>query len=317
MGLRPMTARPPFDAHALRDEDWRALFPHGSRYANVGGHSIHYLDAGQGAPVVMLHGNPTWSYYYRRLARRLSSDFRVIVPDHIGCGLSARPGVDQYDFSLNARVADFAQLMAELNLSRPVDLVMHDWGGMIAMAWAVRHVRQVRRLVVLNTAAFLAPAKKLLPWQLRVLRNLPLLAAPLVLQGNLFARGAALLAPRKRLPKHVRQGYLAPYNRPENRLATLKFVQDIPLSGDDPGYALVAAVEADLNRLGQKPMLICWGRHDFVFDLDYLKKWQRHFPAAQVYLAQDAGHYVLEDAADQLLPRIEAFLKDPGPDYFK
>ena len=312
MGLRPMPARPPFDAHALRDEDWRALFPHGSCYASVGGHGIHYLDAGHGAPVVMLHGNPTWSYYYRRLARRLSSHFRVIVPDHIGCGLSARPAADRYDFSLKARVADFGQLMATLNLSRPVDLVMHDWGGMIAMAWAVRHDCQVRRLVVLNTAAFLPPPGKNLPWQLKLLRKLPLLAGPLVLQGNLFARGAARLAPRKRLPKEVRQGYLAPYRCPKNRLATLKFVQDIPLSPGDPSYGLVAKVEADLTRLRHKPMLICWGRHDFVFDLDYLRQWRRRFPAARVHLALAAGHYVLEDAADQLLPRIDTFLKQRG-----
>jgi haloalkane dehalogenase len=312
MGLRPISARSPFDADTIDDLDWRALFPRYSCYATINGQRLHYFDTGRGTPVVMVHGNPTWSFYYRRLARHLSSSFRVIVPDHIGCGLSARPAAQEYGYRLADRVADFTQFMATLNVSQPVDLVVHDWGGMIALAWAVSQPQQVRRLVLLNTAAFLPPGDKALPWQLHMLRNLPLLSTPLILYGNLFALGAAFMAPRKRLSKGICQGYLAPYKHPHNRLATLKFVQDIPLLPTDPSYNIVAQVEADLTRLNQKPILICWGYYDFVFDLDYLHQWQCRFPSARVYLARNAGHYVLEDAADQLLPRIDTFLKQLG-----
>jgi haloalkane dehalogenase len=276
---------------------------------------MHYVDEGRGEPVVMLHGNPTWSFFYRELIKGLSSQYRCIAPDHIGCGLSARPRASEYGFRLGNRIADISSFIETLGLKKKITLVLHDWGGMIGAGFAVRCPERIARLVVLNTAAFLKPAGKPLPWSLKLIRNLPLLAAPAVIGLNLFARGAAWTASSKGLRPAVRAGLLAPYNSPRHRLATLKFVQDIPLSAADPGHAIAAQVDAGLDRLAAKPMLIAWGMRDFVFDADYLAEWQRRFPRAEVHRFPDAGHYLLEDAGERLVPLIRSFLqRHPRPD---
>jgi haloalkane dehalogenase len=149
---------------------------------------------------------------------------------------------------------------------------------------------------------------------LKLIRNLPLLAVPCVLGLNLFARGASWTASAKGLRPDVRKGLLAPYNSWRNRLSILRFVQDIPLSAADPSYALVEQIGQRLEQCAAKPMLICWGDRDFVFDPDYLTEWQRRFPLAEVRRFADAGHYVLEDVPEQILDVITEFLKrHPGP----
>ncbi|PID73090.1 MAG: alpha/beta hydrolase, partial [Desulfobacterales bacterium] len=172
-------------------------------------------------------------------------------------------------------MTDLSRFIDTLVPDQPVTLVLHDWGGMIGLAWAVDHVEQIRRIVLLNTAGFLRPPDKRLPWRLKLFRNLKLMAPALILGLNLFAIGAVHMAPFRKLSSDIRAGYLAPYNRPANRIAILKFVQDIPLVKSDPSYATVAHVQAHLPDLESKPMLICWGGRDFVFDVDYLTEWQR------------------------------------------
>ena len=286
---------------------YRDLYPFRSRFVDRNGLTYHYVDQGTGDPVVMVHGNPTWSFFFRRLITALSPEYRCIAPDHIGCGLSDKPDETRYDFRLRSRVADLAALLDRLDLSR-ITLVVHDWGGMIALAWAVENVQRVARIVVTNTAGFFPPGGKRIPLRLWMIRNLSVLARPAVLQGNLFARGAIRMAPRKRLPSAVVRGLLAPYNCPINRVATLRFVQDIPLSPGDPGFDIVDHVSRNLARLGSIPMLILWGRHDFVFDIDYFDEWCRRFPMAESHLFDDAGHYLMEDVPERIVERVKAFM---------
>jgi pimeloyl-ACP methyl ester carboxylesterase len=285
------------------------LYPFQSRWLSVNGHRCHYLDEGRGEPVLMLHGNPTWSFYYRHLVSALSTDYRVIAPDHIGCGLSDKPDRDAYAYRLEDRVADLEALMDRLIPQEPLTLVVHDWGGMIGLAFALRHLHRIRRVIITNTSGFLPPRGKPLPLRLRLIRNFRGFAEPAVLGLNLFARAAVVLAPRRRLPRAVRQGLLAPYDRPKHRLATLRFVQDIPLTQGDPSYPLVKFVDTNLHRLAHLPMLICWGKHDFVFDLDYLAEWRRRFPGAEIHHFERAGHYLLEDEPRAVTRTIRHFLR--------
>lgn len=287
---------------------FRHLYPFKSHHLDLNGLAYHYLDEGSGKPIVMLHGNPTWSFYYRELIRGLSDRYRTIAPDHIGCGLSQKPGPDRYDYRMKSRVDDLAALIDHLNIHQDITLVLHDWGGAIGMAYALRHPDRIGRLVLLNTAAFLPPQAKKLPWQLRVVRDLRPLAALTVLGLNLFAVAALYMAPYKKLPADVKAGLLAPYNSWRNRIATLKFVQDIPVSDRDPSYDIVKHMDDNLQRLDHLPMLICWGEHDFVFDRDYLKEWRKRFPGADLHLLADAGHYVLEDQPRRILTLIDDFL---------
>ena len=299
-------------AHIPR-RGWGHLYPFGSHYLDRDGLAYHYLDEGRGEPLLMVHGNPTWSFFFRSLVLALRPHYRCVAPDHIGCGLSAKPGPQAYGYRLEDRVDDLERLTGALGLNRGVTLIVHDWGGMIGLAWALRRPQRIARLVILNTAGFLPPSRKPIPLRLRLIRDFPALAEPAVLGLNLFARAAVWMAPRRSLAPAVKTGLLAPYDRPAHRLATLRFVQDIPLSAADPSYATVCAVQRDLQRLAHLPTLICWGMHDFVFDQDYLKEWQRRFPRAEVNLFPDAGHYLLEDAPQAVAGRVLAFLGRHDP----
>ena len=276
-------------------------------FANVNGFRMHYLDEGRGQTVVMLHGNPNWSYYYRNLVGALRDSYRCLVPDHIGCGLSVKPGDKQYEYSLARRVSDLEQWLLSLDATRDLTLVVHDWGGMIGMAYATKYPERIRRLVVLNTGAFPLPKTKPVPWQLKLARG-PI-GALLVRGLNAFSRGAVRSCVTRRPMTHeVGDAYCAPYDSWSHRIAVHRFVQDIPLRPGDRGYDLVTKVAEDLIKLKQIPMFIGWGDRDFVFDEHFLKEWLARFPEAELHRFADCGHYILEDASDELIPQIRQFL---------
>jgi pimeloyl-ACP methyl ester carboxylesterase len=265
---------------------------------------MHYLDEGSGAPLVMLHGNPTWSFFYRRLVLALREDYRVIAPDHLGCGFSDKP--QDYDYTLGAHIDNLEKLIIELDLDR-ITLVLHDWGGAIGMGFAVRHPQRIARIIVLNTSAFFSHR---IPLRIRVCRT-PLLGALAVRGGNAFARAALSMAVHhhERMTPAVKRGFLLPYDSWAHRVAVLRFVEDIPRKAGDPSFEVLADMEKKLSLLSEKPMLIQWGARDWCFNLDFLKGWQARFPDAEVDVYPDAAHYLLEDAHERILPRIRTFLQ--------
>src|SRR3989338_6551111 len=123
-------------------DSWRKLYPFESHFLDLEGVRYHYVDEGRGEPVVLLHGNPTWSFYYRRLILDLRQRYRVIAPDHIGCGFSDKP--QRYAYTLEQHIANGQALIERLGLAR-IALVMHDWGGAIGMGSATRHPDTVAR----------------------------------------------------------------------------------------------------------------------------------------------------------------------------
>ncbi|MDY6905740.1 MAG: alpha/beta fold hydrolase [Thermodesulfobacteriota bacterium] len=284
------------------------LYPFESNYMTVNGFQYHYVDEGRGEPLLMLHGNPTWSFYYRELIKRFSPSYRVLCPDHIGCGLSEKPPATAYGYRLENRVADLEAFIRQLDIKEKITLIVHDWGGFIGCAFALRNLDRIRRIVITNTAAFLKMKDKSLPLRLRMLRHITPFAVPAILGGNLFCRTALYMAPRKRLSKDVKAGLIAPYNSWKNRIATLKFVQDIALTPSDPSYKMGKFLDDNLNELSDVPMLICWGMHDFVFDRSYLEEWRRRFPETACHEFENAGHYLLEDEPDAVGDCIEKFI---------
>jgi len=282
-------------------------YPFQRHYFERDGLRLHYLDEGQGAPIVMVHGNPTWSFYFRRWVTALKDRYRVIVPDHIGCGLSDKPGDDRYPYRLERRAADLEALLDSLGIDSDITLVAHDWGGMIAMHYAVSHPQRVRRIILLNTAAFHLPESKSMPISLRLARG-PI-GALLVRGMNLFSRGTLSLGLKRcRLSPEERAGYLQPYDSWRNRIAVHRFVQDIPLKESDPSYAAVSKVQAGLDKLRDIPVILFWGMKDFVFDHHFLAEWERRLPHARVVRIEDAGHLVLEDAFEEIRQTSEEFL---------
>jgi pimeloyl-ACP methyl ester carboxylesterase len=294
--------------HSSLSPGWARLYPYASNYLDLNGLRYHYLDEGDGEPLLMLHGNPTWSFYFRPLIDAFRKTHRVIVPDHMGCGLSDKPGLNRYDFRLRSRIADLAALIEHLNPDRPITLIAHDWGGMIGLGWVLNHTDRVKRMVFMNTAGFFPPGGKPIPRRLKWLRTPNPVMERAVLHLNLFARAALFMAPRKRLAAEVRSGLIAPYDRPSHRLATLKFVQDIPLNEADPSGDIVAGVEKHLTRLTRCPVLLVWGAHDFVFDRAYFDEWRRRVPHAEAHWLTEAGHYLLEDAPLKVAGLIGEFL---------
>ncbi len=296
--------------------DLKKEYPFSGKYLDLdspattlgAGLKYHYLDEGSGPPVVMVHGNPSWSFYYRNLVLALRERYRCIVPDHIGCGLSDKPGDDRYDYTLPQRVDDLERLLDRLDISEKITLVLHDWGGMIGMAYAVRHPERISRLVILNTGAFHLPKAKPFPLGLRICRDSAL--GTLLVRGlNAFSRGASYVGcKRNPMKPGLRKLYQLPYDSWQNRIATLRFVQDIPLAPGDRTYDLVSAVSAGIGQFANLPMLICWGELDFVFDRHFLAEWQRRFPGAELHRFPDCGHYILEDAREEVVALISAFL---------
>lgn len=293
------------------------LYPFQSNWLELDGHRMHYLDEGpldpdnDDAPVVlMLHGNPTWSFYYRNLVLALRDRYRCIVPDHIGCGLSDKPGDSQYAYTLAQRISDLNALMQNIKPDKPVHMIVHDWGGMIGFGWASKHPGQIASMVIANTAAFPLPAEKKLPAALWLVRNTAL-GAVLVRGLNAFSGLAARVAFKKPVSAEIRRAYTGPYDSWANRIATLRFVQDIPLKQKDPAYGIVQTTEECLPMFADKPCLLVWGEKDFVFDLHFLNKWKLIFPHAKVISYPDCGHYVFEDAGQPLTRVISDFLDEP------
>ena len=287
------------------------------------GIAMSYLDEGPPAAdghvrevVVMLHGNPSWSFYWRHLVLGLRDRYRCIVPDHVGMGLSDRPddGVDaapRYDYTLQSRIDDLDALLVHLGIDGPVTLAVHDWGGMVGFGWALAHHARVRRLIVTNTAAFPLPAAKPMPWQLSLGRD-SRIGGWLIRRFNLFARGAALLGTRRDLPGAVRRAYASPYDGWANAIATLRFMQDIPLREGDAAWPLLVAAGERLPAFADRPAFIGWGLRDFVFDRHFLAGFRAALPQAEVHAFEDAAHYVLEDKHEVLVPAMRRFL-DANP----
>ena len=284
-------------------------YPFDSHHLLVNGHKMHYLDEGdnEAEPLIMVHGNPSWSFFFRKPVLALRDKFRCIVPDHIGMGLSEKPAASDYGFTLKNRIDDLEALLDQLGLKDNINLILHDWGGMIGMAYACRYPDRIKRLLIMNTAAFHLPQGMSLPWQLKLTRSL---LGPLLLQGfNAFSRGAIRsCVTRKPMEPEVGNAYLSPYDNWGNRLAVLRFVQDIPLSKEDAAYDLISQVDEKLTMFKDTPLLICWGLRDFVFKEDFLDEWLKRFPKAETHRFEDAGHYLLEDASDDVIPLMQNFL---------
>ena len=285
----------PFDSHFLTLAD-------GLRY--------HYVDespADEDCPVLlMVHGNPTWSYFWRSLIVQFRDRFRCVAVDHIGCGLSDKPDEEEYPFTLERRIADLVQLIERLNLKQ-ITLIAHDWGGAIGMGAAMRLPERFEQFVFMNTAAFLSTQ---CPIRIRLCR-MPLFGR-LAIQGlNLFSLGTLWMASanRKNLTPEVRSALLAPYDSWSHRRAIYRFVQDIPLSPRHPSYETLLHIEESLPLFREHRVCLVWGMLDWCFSPEYLKRFLQFFPEADVHRLEKAHHLLLEDAPEDVAAALETFLK--------
>lgn len=283
--------------------DWRSLYPFQPHELALGSLRYHYVDEGQGDPLLFVHGNPTWSFYWRNLIAAFRDRYRCIAVDHIGCGLSDKPA--DYPYTLSQHIDNLSRLISHLDLSR-ITLLVHDWGGAIGLGTALAMPERFARLVLFNTGAFPPP---FIPLRIRVCRT-PFVGQ-LAIQGlNLFARVAITMAVEKpdRMTPEVAAGLLAPYDNWANRVATYRFVKDIPLSSRHPTWRVLEQIEAGLPSLANRPTQFIWGMRDWCFTPACLDRLLKSFPQAEVHRLADAGHYVIEDAPERIVPLVEEFL---------
>jgi acyl-CoA synthetase (AMP-forming)/AMP-acid ligase II/pimeloyl-ACP methyl ester carboxylesterase len=278
-------------------------FPFESKFLDYKGFKLHYIDEGsRNKPaVLLLHGNPTWVFFYRKVIQALKDNYRVIAIDYIGCGLSDHPTSDHFRAIDRVNEVDF--VYQSLGLEK-FSIVMHDWGGAIGTRFLQRHLDKVEKIIYLNTTLTEVES---LPLMIKSSANKifgPLLTkyTPQFLK-YLVGPGAV-----SKLPDWIKSGFLYPYQTIDRRTAIWDFVKDIPFTEGHPTYAEMTNLAADFSLMQDKPIKIIWGLKDPCFHPYMLRKVAAHFPKAQVLEVPNAGHLLIEDEPEIVCNAISDFL---------
>lgn len=272
----------------------------------------HVLDNGvEDAEITLLcvHGNPTWSYLWRKLLSGAPSGVRVVAVDHLDMGYSERTGTLR---RMQQRIDDLAVAADALDIRGPVVIVAHDWGGPISLGWAAGHREQLAGIVLMNTAVH-QPAGSPAPTLIRMARSKSVLG-PLSVRTSGFLKGTLRLT-SNRPSRPVREAYLAPYQSAARRPAIGAFVADIPLEEDHPSRPALSMVTEALNEMTDVPTLLLWGSADPVFSDLYLRDLQSRLPQAEAHRFAKASHLLPEDVdiASPIFEWLSGFDTDPDP----
>jgi haloalkane dehalogenase len=280
------------------------LFPFESRFADVGGAQVHYIDEGAGPVFLCLHGNPTWSFLYRHIVRGLREQFRCIAVDYPGFGLSIPPVGYRYTIAEHARVVE--GFIEHLDL-REVTLMVQDWGGPIGFWVATRHPERFRAFVIGNTWAWPISGDRATEWFSKTLGS-AVFGGALVKRAdiftNVFMRGGIK---RKKLTVDERFMYRRPHPTPESREPVHVMPREILAARD-----LLTEVERGLERVADKPALVVWGDKDQAFREPQRLRWERTFPNHRTVILRGASHYIQEDAPDEIVAAIKEWWPTTG-----
>jgi olefin beta-lactone synthetase len=293
------------DRLPLRDAR-RVLVPSG----DGGAHEWHLVDrpgTDPGLPVVVcLHGNPTWSYLWSRFLTEFDPRYRVVAPDQLSMGYSAKVGPRPY----RQRVQDLEDLLVALEITGPIWLVGQDWGGAIAMGWAVAHPDRLAGLVLSNTGIAVPEerrAPRLIRWAAR-----PRLHELVTTRTPLFVRATPLL-PGLGLTREQRRALAAPYTSAEDRRGVAGFVADVPFDDRHPSAAAIAEVADRLGDL-DAPVRLWWGARDPVFDDSFAEDLRSRFRDVELHRVGAAGHLaVLETSIAGFVAEAIETASGPGP----
>ncbi|MFQ5708651.1 MAG: alpha/beta fold hydrolase [bacterium] len=289
------------------DFQWinREAYPFQSNFLDLSMGKMHYVDEGQGEPIVMLHGNPTWSFLYRHLIKGLSQNYRCVAPDYIGFGLSDKP--ETWSYLPEDHAENFKALIEELDL-KEITLVVQDWGGPIGLSYAVGKPKNVKRLIIMNTWMWSVKGDP------HFARFSGLIGGSvghfLIRRFNFFARVVMkqAFADKSRLPKSAHEHYLRPLKHPNDRKGCAVFPRQIIGSSD-----WLDSLWSQRDKLKNKPTQILWGMKDIAFRAKELQTWRGLFENCKVIELAHVGHYVQEEMGSALSPLIADFLKrKPG-----
>ena len=274
----------------LNDE----MFPFESHFLDIDGSKVHYIDEGQGPVILMAHGNPTWSFLYRRLVNRLSGQFRTIAWDNPGFGLSI--AADGYGFRPQDHATIAARLIEELDL-REVTLMIQDWGGPIALGAALEDPGRVRSLIVGNTMFFPVDDDRFMAFVSRRMDSR--VGRFLNTRLNFFPRFFVPMAMKRKPPRSVRAMYRAPFPDTESRQAHAILPGEILKSHD-----FLRSIEQRISAFADLPTLIVWPDGDMGFKERHLKRWLERFSNTTLVRLEGVGHYIQEEAPDEITEAI-------------
>jgi haloalkane dehalogenase len=276
----------------------RELFPVEHRFLNLDGARIHYVDEGLGDTLLLLHGNPAWSFLYRKIIAGLKRDFRCIALDYPGYGMS--DAVAGYGFTPREHSSVLERFVDRLGL-RDFILMVQDWGGPIGLGLAGRRPELVRSVVIGNSFAWPLEGERrmrIFSWVMGGPVGRSLTMAFNFVPRFFFARGLA-----KPVPLDVLDAYLAPWREPSRRTAAV--IAPRQLIRASP---FLREVEGNLSRLSDRPALIVWGTKDFAFREAERTRFERIFQAHKTVLLDDASHFLQEDAGERISNLIRGFL---------
>jgi haloalkane dehalogenase len=288
------------DVYRAPDERFEGLpgYPFGPHWLDLDGLRMHYVDEGDGDPVLLLHGNPTWSFLYRKAIPPLAAAHRVVAPDYLGFGRSDKP-LERDAYTYERHVASIARLVEELDL-RDLTIVVQDWGGPIGMRVALDHADRVRGLVVMNTGVGggRAPSDTWLRFR-EVVREL----GGAVEISRLVQSGSAT-----ELSDDVLRGYDAPFPTPESKVGVQMFVEHVPTEPEHPNTPSLLAVRDEISRW-RKPTLVLFGDSDPIFAPRVAESIAALIPGAgPAELVAGAGHFLQEDRGEEVGERIASWL---------
>jgi haloalkane dehalogenase len=288
------------EVYRTPDERFERLpdFPFTPRYLEQDGLRMHYVEEGEGDPILLLHGEPTWSFLYRKLVPSLRRAGRVLAPDYFGFGRSDKP-VERGWYSYDAHYRSIERLALELDLRRAT-VVVQDWGGPIGLRLAVQHPERVDRLAILNTGigAGRAPSPEWLRFRAFVRRVGPELQA-----GRLVAVTCG-----RELEEEIEAGYDAPFPVDEAKTGMLMFPELVPVEPDHPSAPAMLAVRDALGRW-EKPALVLFGDSDPIFSPRAAERLAAHIPGAlPAETVAGAGHFLQEDRGEEVGERVGRFV---------
>jgi len=276
------------------------LFPFESHWFESPVGKVHYLDEGEGPPILFLHGNPTWSFLYRGIIIRLRKSFRCIAPDYPGFGLSSHPLDYRYTPEEHAKVVQ--ALVRKLDLKN-LTIMGHDWGGPIGMQVALQEVARLRALVMGNTWYWPTEALhlKAFSWVLSTGYM-----QGLILRKNLFVDRILPVGVKHALAPEVMEQYRGPFPTVDSRAGTAELVRQLTLSSN-----WLAQLESGVRRhLSHLPLLLTWGVEDLAFTPAFMDTFRRDFPKTRA-VRLDAKHFIQEDAPGEVSQAIQEFLSTP------
>ena len=282
----------------------RYQYPFEDRYALIGGVRLHYVDEGSGPPIVLLHGQPTWSYLYRKMIPPLvAAGYRCIAPDLMGFGLSDKPE-DESAYTLRRHVEMISGLIETLDLTG-VTLVGQDWGGPIILRYGIEHKENVSSLVILNTLINL----RSIPLPFSLLFRSRGLSGFLIRRVDIFRKLAFKFEFRRPVEGRVLEQYRVPHPTAASRAGIAAFPKMIPSSLDHPNGKYIAEIEETLTRWNV-PVLVAFSDKDRAFSSNEGRRIAALVPNGTFHLIKNAGHYLQEDAGEEISERIISFLRD-------